>query len=77
MEILGRKILISTAAAVILAGGAVALAPVSAKADSGCGDRAEVMYPYNKKARKAYKEACKDNYKSWKKARKKGVWIRY
>ena len=80
-----RLVLCSMTAAMIAGGSALVLAPAPAVAGPpSCGDRAQLLYPYDRWARKAYKQACKDRRsawkderKAWKKARKRGVWIGY
>jgi hypothetical protein len=62
-------------AALIAAGAAASFAPAPAEAKHGCRDRADVVYSYNKKARKSYRHACKDDYRAWKKRNDKGIWI--
>ena len=79
-----KLVLCSMAAAMIAGGATLVAAPAPASAGPSCGDRAKLMYPYDKWSRKAYKQACKDRRdarqdrrKAWKKARKRGVWIGY
>lgn len=80
-----KKIVLFSMAAAIIAGAATLVtAPAPASARPSCGDRADWLYPYDKRARKAYKRACKDrreawedNRKAWKKARKRRIWLDY
>ena len=64
-----KKVFLAAAAATILAGATVAMAPTPAEAFSGCHKAAKAKYPDDRKARKAYKKACKAHYKATKKAK--------
>ena len=70
-----KRVSLAAAAVVLLGGVAVSLGPVPAEARSGCDARADALYPHNKNVRKAYKKACKDNHRAWKKRHDKGIWI--
>ncbi|MDJ0513965.1 MAG: hypothetical protein QNJ62_11045 [Methyloceanibacter sp.] len=77
-------VLCAMAAAMIVGSAALVAAPAPANAAPSCGDRAKWMFPYDKRARKAFRQDCKDRRaawkdgrKAWKKARKRGVWIGY
>jgi hypothetical protein len=68
-----KKVFLAAAASLILAGATMA-APVAAQAGrSDCHKVAKMKYPDDRKARHAYKKACKAHYKSVKKANKKGL----
>jgi hypothetical protein len=63
-----KKVFLAAAAAIILAGATVTMAPAPAQAfKSGCHKAAKAQYPHDRKARKAYKKACKANFKASKK----------
>jgi hypothetical protein len=65
-----KKVFLAAAAATILAGATVTMAPAPAQAfKSGCHKAAKAQYPHDRKARKAYKKACKAEYKASKKAK--------
>jgi hypothetical protein len=70
-----KNVCLAAAATLILTGAVVTAAPAPAEARSNCDRRADVMYPYNKEARKAYKKRCKAEYRVWKKRNDKGIWI--
>jgi len=79
-----KYVLFSMTAAMIIGAATLVTAPAPASAAPSCGDRAQWLYPYDKRARKAFKRACKDRReawkdgrKAWKRARKRGVWIGY
>lgn len=79
-----RLVLCSMAAALLAGMATLTAAPAPANAGPSCADRAKWLYPYDKRARKAFRQGCKDRQafrkdsrKAWKKARKRGVWIRY
>lgn len=64
-----KKVFLAAAAATILAGATVTMAPAPAQAGkSGCHKAAKAQYPHDRKARKAYRKACKAEYKAMKKA---------
>ena len=64
-----KKVFLAAAAATILAGATVTMAPAPAQAfKSGCHKAAKAQYPHDRKARKAYRKACKAEYKAMKKA---------
>ena len=76
--------LFSVAAALIAGAAAITTARAPAAAAPSCGDRAQLLYPYDKRARKAYRQACKNRRsawkggrKAWKRVRKRDVWIGY
>jgi hypothetical protein len=63
-----KKVFLAAAAAIILAGATVTMAPAPAQAfKSGCHKAAKAKYPHDRKARKAYKKACKASFKASKK----------
>ena len=63
-----KKVFLAAAAATILAGTAVTMAPAPAQAfKSGCHKAAKAKYPDDRKARKAFRKACKADYKASKK----------
>jgi hypothetical protein len=63
-----KKVFLAAAAAIILAGATMTMAPAPAQAfKSGCHKAAKAKYPHDRKARKSYKKACKANFKASKK----------
>ena len=67
-----RNVFLAAAATVILAG-ATMTAPVSVQAGhSDCHKMAKAKYPADRKARHAYKKACKAHYKAGKTGLLKG-----
>jgi len=80
-----KKLVLCSIAAAMIAGGATLVsAPTPVSAAPSCSDRAKWMFPYDNRARKAFRQACKDrrsawknNRKAWKKGRKRGIWIGY
>ena len=63
-----KKVFLAAAAAIILAGATMTMAPAPAQAfKSDCHKAAKAKYPHDRKARKAYKKACKANFKASKK----------
>jgi hypothetical protein len=70
-----KKVSLAAVAALILVGAAISLAPVPAEAKHGCRDRADIVYPHSKHARKAYRKDCRGDYRAWKKRNNKGIWI--
>ena len=63
-----KKVFLAAAAATILAGTTLAMTPAPAQAfKSGCHKAAKAKYPDDRKARKAFRKACKANYKATKK----------
>jgi hypothetical protein len=77
-----KTVFLAAAASLVLAGAAttVPVQPAQAKAymKTGvtCRDAAKMRYPADRKARHAYKKACKERYKAWKKAHKHGFMLR-
>ena len=64
-----KRVFLAAAAATILAGATVTMAPAPAQAGkSGCHKAAKAQYPTDRKARKAFRKACKADYKAMKKA---------
>ena len=60
-----KKVFLAAAAAMILAGATVTMAPAPAQAGkSGCHKAAKAKYPHDRKARKAYRKACKADFKA-------------
>ena len=61
----------SLVAVIIVSGAVLTTAQLSTVAGApSCGDRAQWLYPYDKRARKACKQACNDRRSAWKDARK-------
>ena len=66
-----KKVFLAAAAAVILAGATVTMAPAPAQAGQcGCHKAAKAQYPHDRKARKAYKKACKAHFKAMRRPKK-------
>ncbi len=64
-----KKVFLAAAAATILASAIVTMAPAPVQAGkSGCHKAAKAQYPTDRKARKAYRKACKAEYKAMKRA---------
>ena len=62
-------VFLAAAAATILAGATATMATAPAQAGkSGCHKAAKAQYPTDRKARKAYRKACKAEYKAMKRA---------
>lgn len=71
-----KHALLATVGAALLAGVTVSMAPAPAEARSGCSARAELLYPYNRVARKAYRQRCKARYRVWRRANRRDWLLR-
>jgi hypothetical protein len=64
-----KKMFSAAAAAIILAGASIIMAPAPAEASkSGCHEAAKAKYPDDHAARTAYKKECKAAWKAHKSA---------
>ena len=66
-----KKVFLAAAMSLVIAGATMTAAPATAEAGSGCHKAAKAKYPDDRKARHAYKKACKAEHKANKKAHKK------
>jgi predicted metal-dependent phosphoesterase TrpH len=72
-----KKLFLAGAAALILAGATVTLAPAPVQAGhSGCLKAAKAKYPGDWKVRQAYRKECKAQYKVYSTAHKTHHWFK-
>lgn len=69
-----KKVFIAGIAALVLSVAAVAVAPAPVQAASGCFKAAKAKYATDRKARHAYRSACKGHHKVH--ASKKHHWFK-